>query len=154
RRRGRHPLPTRGHGRAGAGDRAARSRTRMADARGATGSRGAIVRPLRSDIARGAAVTSAPTSLAAPTVATRRPRSVANNASLAFTGDATTKVAGLIAIVALARILPTAEMARYGVALAAATILTTVLDAGGSTVIVRDGASDPHGSGKATLGSV
>jgi O-antigen/teichoic acid export membrane protein len=68
-------------------------------------------------------------------------RAVPANAGLAFAGDAASKVAALAIVALCARLLPIEEFAHLGVALAALTVLTCVVDAGVATVIVRDCAS-------------
>lgn len=60
------------------------------------------------------------------------------NASLAFVGDAASKVAAFAIVVLCARVLPLEEFAHLGVALAALTVLTCLVDAGVATAIVRD----------------
>jgi O-antigen/teichoic acid export membrane protein len=67
---------------------------------------------------------------------------VGRNASLALVGDLAAKLGLLAVVVVAARALSTVEYARLGVALAAAGILATVLDAGVSVLLVRDGARD------------
>lgn len=63
------------------------------------------------------------------------------NASLAFAGDAASKVAAFALVALCARLLPLEEFAHLGVALAALTVLTCLVDAGVATAIVRDCAS-------------
>jgi O-antigen/teichoic acid export membrane protein len=58
-------------------------------------------------------------------------------------GDVATKVAAFAVVAASARLLSVAEFARLGVALAALTVATSFLDAGFSTLIVKDGARSP-----------
>jgi O-antigen/teichoic acid export membrane protein len=79
----------------------------------------------------------------AVTLAGPRTRTVRANATLAMTGDIAAKAAALAVVVISARLLPVAEFARLGVALAALTVATSLLDAGFSTLIVRDGAGRP-----------
>jgi O-antigen/teichoic acid export membrane protein len=67
---------------------------------------------------------------------------VGRNASLALLGDLAAKLGLLAVVVFAARSLSTVEYARLGVALAAAGILATLLDAGVSVLLVRDGARD------------
>ena len=69
-----------------------------------------------------------------------RPRTVRANAALAMAGDIAAKAAAFAVVVISARLLPVTQFARLGVALAALTVATSVLDAGFSTLIVRDGA--------------
>jgi O-antigen/teichoic acid export membrane protein len=57
-----------------------------------------------------------------------------------MSGDIAAKAAALAVVVISARLLPVAQFARLGVALAALTVATSILDAGFSTLIVRDGA--------------
>src|SRR5262249_45751199 len=68
----------------------------------------------------------------------RGQRGVPANAGLAFAGDAASKVAAFAIVVLCARLLPLDEFAHLGVALAAFTVLTCLVDAGVATVIVRD----------------
>jgi O-antigen/teichoic acid export membrane protein len=68
----------------------------------------------------------------------RGQRGVPANAGLAFAGDAASKVAAFAIVVLCARLLPLDEFAHLGVALAALTVLTCLVDAGVATVIVRD----------------
>jgi O-antigen/teichoic acid export membrane protein len=68
-------------------------------------------------------------------------RSIAANSALALGGDAASKVSGILAVALAARWLTVEQFALVGAALAAATILTAVLDGGLSTLIVRDGAA-------------
>jgi O-antigen/teichoic acid export membrane protein len=63
------------------------------------------------------------------------------NAGLAFVGDAASKVAAFAIVALCARVLPVEQFAHLGVALAALTVLTCLVDAGVATVIVRDCAS-------------
>lgn len=73
-----------------------------------------------------------------------RSASLATNARLALIGDAASKAAQLAVLVLAARVLPTRELAALGICLTLATVLTVFLDAGVSTVLVRDCASDPR----------
>jgi O-antigen/teichoic acid export membrane protein len=70
--------------------------------------------------------------------ARRGQRGVPANAGLAFTGDAASKVAAFAIVALCARLIPVEEFAHLGVALAALTVLTCLVDAGVATVIVRD----------------
>jgi O-antigen/teichoic acid export membrane protein len=70
----------------------------------------------------------------------RRARAVRENAGLALVGDVAAKAAAFGVVAACARLLPVNEFARLGVALAALTVFTSVVDGGFSTLIVRDGA--------------
>ena len=72
------------------------------------------------------------------------PPSLATNARLALVGDVAVKAAQLGALVLAARLLPTGELATLGVCLTLATVLTAALDAGVSTVLVRECAPDPR----------
>jgi O-antigen/teichoic acid export membrane protein len=87
-----------------------------------------------------------------------RRRGVAVNSGLALLGDAAAKGSGLVVVLLAARMLEPSELARLGVALAGAGILTTLLDAGTSTLLVRDGARGPEHRGgivrEAALGRV
>jgi len=76
-----------------------------------------------------------------PTPHRREPRAVPANAGLAFVGDAASKAAAFAIVALCARLLPLEEFAHLGVALAALTVLTSLIDAGVATVIVRDCAS-------------
>jgi O-antigen/teichoic acid export membrane protein len=73
-----------------------------------------------------------------------RPASLATNARLALLGDLASKAAQLGTLVLAARVLPTRELAALGISLTVATVLTAALDAGVSTVLVRDCAGDPR----------
>jgi O-antigen/teichoic acid export membrane protein len=73
-----------------------------------------------------------------------RPASLGTNARLALIGDVASKAAQLAVLVLAARLLPTRELAALGICLTLATVLTVFLDAGVSTVLVRECASDPH----------
>jgi O-antigen/teichoic acid export membrane protein len=73
-----------------------------------------------------------------------RPASLATNARLALIGDVASKAAQLAVMVLAARLLPTRELAALGICLTLATVLTIGLDAGVSTVLVRECASDPR----------
>jgi len=64
------------------------------------------------------------------------------NAGLALVGDVAAKAAAFAVVVVSAHFLPVDQFARLGVALAALTVATSFLDAGFSTLIVRDGARD------------
>jgi O-antigen/teichoic acid export membrane protein len=79
---------------------------------------------------------------------------VGRNASLALIGDLAAKLGLLAVIVVAARALSTVEYARLGVALAAAGIVATVLDAGVGVLLVRDGARDAARRGALFLGAV
>jgi O-antigen/teichoic acid export membrane protein len=68
-------------------------------------------------------------------------RSIAANSAFALAGDAASKASGVVAVALAARWLTVEQFALVGAALAAATILTAVLDGGLSTLIVRDGAA-------------
>jgi O-antigen/teichoic acid export membrane protein len=72
-----------------------------------------------------------------------RARTVRANATLAIAGDIAAKAAAFAVVVISARLLAVDQFARLGVALAALTVATSVLDAGFSTLIVRDGAGRP-----------
>jgi O-antigen/teichoic acid export membrane protein len=71
----------------------------------------------------------------------RRGRSLSGNAALALGGDLASKGAQLAVFVAAARFLPISEVGLLGICLAAATLVTSFLDAGTSLVIARDGAA-------------
>src|SRR5690349_7271571 len=73
-----------------------------------------------------------------------QPASLATNARLALVGDVASKAAQLAVMVVAARFLPTRELAALGICLTLATVLTVGLDAGVSTVLVRECASDPR----------
>jgi O-antigen/teichoic acid export membrane protein len=73
-----------------------------------------------------------------------RATSVAANARLALVGDLASKAVQLGTLVLAARLLPTRELAALGICLTVATVLTAALDAGVSTVLVRDCAADPR----------
>jgi O-antigen/teichoic acid export membrane protein len=73
-----------------------------------------------------------------------RPAGLAANARLAFAGDLASKAAQVGTLVVAARLLPTRELAALGICLTVGTVLTAVLDAGVSTVLVRDCAADPR----------
>ncbi len=68
--------------------------------------------------------------------------------------DGAAAAAGLLALVLLARALPTVELARFGVALAVATVLAAVLDAGAATLLAPAAGVDPARHGRAALGSL
>src|SRR5262249_30795707 len=125
----RHPLRTGRCGRARAGDRADGLRARTTSRGGAARPSELLVPELRRRPAHG-------------TRGTRRVAMVGRNASLALVGDLAAKLGLLAVVVVAARSLSTVEYARLGVALAAAGILATVLDAGVSVLLVRDGARD------------
>jgi O-antigen/teichoic acid export membrane protein len=59
---------------------------------------------------------------------------------LALVGDFAAKAAAFAVVVACARLLPVGEFAHLGIALAALTVVTSLVDGGFSTLIVRDGA--------------
>jgi O-antigen/teichoic acid export membrane protein len=69
-----------------------------------------------------------------------RRRAVRANAGLALVGDLAAKAAAFAVVVACARLLPVGEFAHLGVALAALTVVASLVDGGFSTLIVRDGA--------------
>lgn len=69
-----------------------------------------------------------------------RRRAVRANAGLALVGDIAAKAAAFAVVVACARLLPVGEFAHLGIALAALTVVTSLVDGGFSTLIVRDGA--------------
>ena len=73
-----------------------------------------------------------------------RPASLATNARLALVGDVASKAAQLGVMVLAARLLSTRELAVFGICLTLATVLTVALDAGVSTVLVRECASRPR----------
>jgi O-antigen/teichoic acid export membrane protein len=73
-----------------------------------------------------------------------QPASLATNARLALIGDLASKAAQLAVMVVAARLLATRELAALGICLTLATVLTVGLDAGVSTVLVRECASDPR----------
>jgi O-antigen/teichoic acid export membrane protein len=70
-----------------------------------------------------------------------RVRGLRTNAGLALTGDVAAKAAAFGIVAACARLLPIAEFAHLGMAIAALTVFTAVVDGGLSTLIVREGAS-------------
>jgi len=55
-------------------------------------------------------------------------------------GDTAAKAAAFAVVAACARLLPVGEFAHLGIALAALTVVTSLMDGGFSTLIVRDGA--------------
>lgn len=69
-----------------------------------------------------------------------RARAVRENAGLALTGDIASKAAAFAIVAACARLLPIEEFAHLGIALAALTVFTSLVDGGFATLIVRDGA--------------
>ncbi len=69
-----------------------------------------------------------------------RRRAVRANAGLALMGDTAAKAAAFAVVAACARLLPVGEFAHLGIALAALTVVTSLMDGGFSTLIVRDGA--------------
>ena len=71
------------------------------------------------------------------------PGRVAANARLALAADLASKASLFVVLAIVAHVLSTAEFAALGVALAAITVLTTILDAGASIVLVRDGRGQP-----------
>jgi O-antigen/teichoic acid export membrane protein len=73
-----------------------------------------------------------------------RPAGLATNARLALIGDVATKAAQLAVMVLAARLLPTRELATLGICLTLAAVLTVGLDAGVSTVLIRECARDPR----------
>src|SRR5437667_27121 len=75
---------------------------------------------------------------------TARHASRATNARLALVGDVASKAAQLGVMVLAARLLSTRELAVFGICLTLATVLTVALDAGVSTVLVRECASRPR----------
>ncbi|MDX6593089.1 MAG: hypothetical protein QOJ13_2285 [Gaiellales bacterium] len=68
-------------------------------------------------------------------------RGLLTNTAFALAGDVAAKAGMFLALLVAARVLPTPEFARLGVAMAVVMILVAVLDAGCATVIIRDGAS-------------
>jgi O-antigen/teichoic acid export membrane protein len=68
-------------------------------------------------------------------------RSLPRNAALALFADIAAKASQLVVMLVAARLLSVGQMAVLGVCLACATLLTSVLDAGVSLVISRDGAA-------------
>jgi len=73
-----------------------------------------------------------------------RPAGLATNARLALAGDLASKAAQVGTLVVAARLLSTRELAALGICLTVVTILTATLDAGVSTVLVRDCAGEPR----------
>src|SRR5262249_24732659 len=71
------------------------------------------------------------------------PGRVAANARLALAADLASKASLFVVLAIVAHVLSTAQFAALGVALAAITVLTTLLDAGVSIVLVRDGRGQP-----------
>lgn len=69
-----------------------------------------------------------------------RPRAVGQNAGLALAGDVASKAAAFAIVAVSAHLLPLEEFAHLGIALAALTVFTSLVDGGFSTLIVRDGA--------------
>jgi lipopolysaccharide exporter len=87
----------------------------------------------------------------------RRPRArvrgLAENAGFALGGDIASKAGAFLALAIAARALSVREFAVLGVCLAALTILTSVLDAGASVYLVREGAADPVDRGGLLAGA-
>jgi O-antigen/teichoic acid export membrane protein len=81
--------------------------------------------------------------MSATTPAPAPTRTVPANAGLALAGDAAAKATAFVIVAISARLLPVEQFARLGVALAALTVATSLLDAGVSTLLVRDGARQP-----------
>lgn len=73
----------------------------------------------------------------------RGPRALSTNAGLALAGDAASKAAAFAIVALCARLLPLEEFAHLGVALAALTVLSGLIDGGVATLIVRDCAARP-----------
>jgi O-antigen/teichoic acid export membrane protein len=69
-----------------------------------------------------------------------RARGVRENAGWALAGDVATKAAAFGVVAACGRLLPVDEFARLGISLAALTVVTSLVDGGFSTLIVREGA--------------
>src|SRR5207249_2307259 len=118
-------------------DRSARARSPEAARGGARGTGALLVRGVRvADRHR------RPETLMSAVAA--RPASLATNARLALVGDVASKAAQLGVMVLASRLLSTRELAVFGICLTLATVLTVALDAGVSTVLVRECASRPR----------
>ena len=74
-------------------------------------------------------------------------RGLGANSTLAFVGDAASKVAALVVLLAAARLFSIDEFAVVATGLACASLLTTALDIGTGTLLARDGAADPGSRG-------
>jgi O-antigen/teichoic acid export membrane protein len=74
-------------------------------------------------------------------------RGLRANSTLAFLGDAASKVAALVVLLVAARLFSIDEFAVVATGLACATLLTTALDIGAGTLLARDGAVDPDARG-------
>ena len=72
-----------------------------------------------------------------------RQRSLTENSLLAFAGDACSKASALTVVLVAARVFSVSEFALLATGLAAAGVLTSVLDLGAGTALTRDGAHGP-----------
>jgi O-antigen/teichoic acid export membrane protein len=75
-------------------------------------------------------------------------RSVAQNSAFALAGDLASKGGTVVLMMVAGRALSTAEFAVLATALAAATVLTAVLDLGSQTLLTRDGVAGPGARGE------
>jgi O-antigen/teichoic acid export membrane protein len=71
------------------------------------------------------------------------PRGIARNSALALAGDLAAKAGAAAVMMVAARALATDEFAVLATALALATVLTALLDAGSQTLLTRDGTAGP-----------
>jgi O-antigen/teichoic acid export membrane protein len=74
-------------------------------------------------------------------------RGLGANSSLAFVGDAASKVAAFVVLLAAARLFSIDEFAVVATGLACASLLTMALDIGAGTLLARDGALEPGSRG-------
>jgi O-antigen/teichoic acid export membrane protein len=81
-------------------------------------------------------------------------RGIGANSALALAGDAASKIGALVVVIVGARFLALSEFATLATGLAAAGILTAILDLGTGTLLTRDGARSRAARGALFRGSL